>query len=490
MQSTMPRLEYKFDELDPQDILRIKMQLERFGMLSEFMGGIQLDVMVAKAKIHDMLRDSEFSDHNCRIETNGEHTGSYNCNMAKSARPGQMSIKSLAFANDILFGLSNAVDGLTVFNFDFTHSYIIEVAEAAQLTPEEVAAYLYNLKQNKIILNIFGGNPELHPEIFEIIEGAERLGLHINLTTTGGMFMMTKFAERFLEHPTDIALSADDFNGPNHIFKLMDALQDPEAYKATWLAIKPQFGQQRKALEAVYAAHIITEDQKNKDVKTKILFNLVIHPGNITYVNQLIDSILQVFPNAEVNPFPAQDAFYNGEPSFTEADLPLWENIIDSMIQFTLEDRPGIIKKLHYWLLLKAAFNVYKGTPVKLVEFLSGMGAWTCYSDIPGAGRFLQIGASPEETLPGSTEHAGGHLSCFWNSETIYNDRGQADILTPSQINKHITSGMRSKALETEDACSGCLFPRLNALDELVLVAGMNPELHAEYAALRQSILY
>lgn len=486
----MQKLNYKFDELDPQEILRIKAQLERVGMLSEFMGGIQLDIMVAKAKIHDMLRDSGYCDHNCRTETNGEHTGSYNCNMAKSSRPGPMSVKSLASSTDILFGLSNAVEGLKVFNFDLTHSYIAQIAEVAELTPEEVAAYLISLKQNRIVLNIFGGNPELHPQLFEIIEGAEHLGLHVNLTTTGGMFMVGKFAEKFLASPTDIALSADDFNGPNHIFKLRDALEDPAAYKATWLAIGPQYGQQRKALEAVYAAHVITEDQRNKDVKTKILFNLVIHPGNISYVNQLIDSILQVFPNAEVNPFPAQDAFYNGEPSFTHEDLPLWEEIIDSMIRFTLEDRPGIIKKLHYWLLLKSAFNVYRGNPQQLVEFLSGMGAWTCYSEIPGAGRFLQIGASPEITTLEKAEHAGGHLNCFWNNETIYNTRGQVATLTPAQVNNHIAQGIHDSALNAENACGGCLFPRLNALDELVLIAGMNPELHAEYVALRQSILY
>jgi len=361
----MQKLEYRFDQLDPVKVEQIKLELQRLGMVSEFMGGIQLDVMVAKAKIHNMLRESGYCDHNCRTETNGEHTGSYNCNMAKSLRPGQMSVKSLASANDILFGLSNAAEGLTVFNFDFIHLYIGQIAQAAQLTPEEAAAYLEVLRQNRIILNIFGGNPELHPQIFEIIEGAQRLGLQVNLTTTGGMFMMDAFAQKFLANPTDIAFSADDFNGPNHIFKLMDALKDPEAYRATWLSIAPQFGQQRKALEAVYAANLITESQKESSIKTKILFNLVIHPGNISYIQELINSIIQVFPNAEVNPFPAQDAFYNGEPSFKFDDLAEWENIIDLMIQFTIEGRQGIIKKLHYWLLLKSAFNVYRSNPQK-----------------------------------------------------------------------------------------------------------------------------
>jgi len=118
------------------------------------------------------------------------------------------------------------------------------------------------------------------------------------------------------------------------------------------------------------------------------------------------------------------------------------------------------------------------------------MGAWTCYSDIPGAGRFLQIGASPEVTTPEKAMYSGGHLNCFWQGETIYNDRAQVDALTPSQINQHITTGMNKKALEVANPCSGCLFPRLNALDELVLLAGMNPELHNEYVKLRQLFLY
>lgn len=62
--------------------------------------------------------------------------------------------------------------------------------------------------------NAFGGDPEMHPDILEILAGAKKLGLRVNLTTTGRKIMTTPAFRTAMQdaeyRPHLIALSADD----------------------------------------------------------------------------------------------------------------------------------------------------------------------------------------------------------------------------------------------------------------------------------------
>src|SRR5207237_9228690 len=61
-------------------------------------------------------------------------------------------------------------------------------------------------------INLFVGNPEMHPHIHEIIAQLIREGYSVTLTTTGKRFLTSpEFVRRIREcPPTRIALSADD----------------------------------------------------------------------------------------------------------------------------------------------------------------------------------------------------------------------------------------------------------------------------------------
>lgn len=464
------------------EVLNIS-ELKRMGILSDFCAGIQFDVMVALAKLnHELRKNAGLCDHNCTVEVGG-----YDCGMAKTKRPGQISIKSLAPAEVIIGSLKIIIAGLKDFNSEFVNDQIHKLAEIGAFPRELVVEFKKIILNQEIILNLFGGNPELHPEIFQIIRGAKERGLSVNLTTTGGMFMNDTFAKKLIHEPTDIALSADDFESAEQIKKLARLVrEDKEAFKKTWLSIPALFGQKRKALEAIYAANFFHENGIQKDV----LFNMVIHKGNINSLFELIEALKTEFPNVKINPFPAQEAFYRGQSGFHSSDIDLWRKIIDDMIEAHLENEPWISKKFHYWIFLKAGFELYSAKPDRFFSFLSGYESWQCYSENVGAGRFVQVGGSPELIEGDRNVTAGNHLNCFWNGETIYNPSGQAFDLTPEQVSEHIKSSMREAYLRNQDhACAGCNFPRLNALDEMVIVAGMNPEVLSKYKEIRRSYL-
>lgn len=458
-------------------------ELKRMGIISDFCAGIQFDVMVALAKLnHELRKNAGLCDHNCTVEVGG-----YDCGMAKTKRPGQISIKSLAPAEVILGSLKIIIAGLKDFNSEFVNDHIHKLAEIGATPTSLLNEFKVKLSQQKIILNLFGGNPELHPEIFQIIRGAEDEGLTVNLTTTGGMFMHEGFSNKFLQNPTDIALSADDFESAKQIKELAKLVREnKETFKKTWLSIPAQFGQKRKALEAIYAANFFYENGIEKDV----LFNMVIHKGNLGSLFELIDALKTEFPNVLINPFPAQEAFYGGETSFENNDIDIWSELIERMIQAHLKGESWISKKIHFWIFLKAGLELFREKPEKFFAFISGYESWQCYSENIGAGRFVQVGGSPELIEGDGDVVAGNHLNCFWNGETIFNRSGQVFDLTPNQVNEHIRSDMRQAFLQNQEgACSGCNFPRLNALDELVMIAGMNPEVLEKYKEIRKHYL-
>ena len=105
-------------------------------------------------------------------------------------------------------------------------------------------------------VNLFGGNPELHPEVADIIGELTASGHNVHFTTTGGSFMRSsQFLEQILEHPpSKLALSADDFDDESDIRAL--ASMSLDELKAAWRKTPRLHGQRRKAHEAIYTAKL------------------------------------------------------------------------------------------------------------------------------------------------------------------------------------------------------------------------------------------
>lgn len=450
-------------------------QLLTLGLMYPVAGGVQVDINAATNQTSTgQFTDAALCDHNCRIETDGVPTGHYECPAAFTLNKG-VNIKTLASAALIIEGIQKAAEGVRQFNQVFAGSPAFEkYAQKFQIGEGQRAVLRKLLRRPNIEVNCFGGNPELHPEILRII--AENSGMQVNLTTTGGIFMRNpSFVQKFLESPPAlIALSADDFESAEHIRDL-NALSLNEL-KARRNKISPLFGQRRKAHEAVYVGKVAQQFEQFP----QILFNLVVHEGNIDQIENIIAALRDTFPRVIVNPYPAQSAFEYGAAVFRPEDLPKLEQFIDTRIDEHVGRHPGIVPRLHYWLMLKAVFNTYRADATTLGFALSGYETWKCYRN-PGAGRYLQVGASPE-THDGS-KIAGGHRNCFWNSKTVYEPGQVWD--SPPESTVIYMSEMENVAQNSSQPCPGCLMPRL-AFDMVATEQGMNPEIVPAYLVLRK----
>jgi len=451
-----------------------RLELLNFGMISDISGGIQVDINAVTSKLpNGHFSDSALCDHNCRTFTGEQETGHYNCPAAFSVNRG-VSIKTLAPADLLLQGIKIAGEGVKQFNQIFLESDFDDYVGRFNIKGIEKDILRQTLKSRKIGVNCFGGNPELHPKILEIIQGLD--GFAVNLTTTGGIFMRDEeFPEKLLVSPPEIiALSADDFENADHIKTLSRFRLDQ--LKTQRDDIPAIFGQQRKAYEAIYVAKLARRYPKFP----QLLFNLVVHEGNIDSIEEIISTLRDEFPGVIVNPYPAQSAFSHSPPVFNEDHLRALEQFINRRINEHIEHKAGIVPRLHYWLLLKAIFETHPGNPQEILRQISGYDTWRCY-ETPGADRYVQIGASPQEHDGRKT--AGGHLNCFWNSETIA-DSGQVWDSKPEYIASYLAYGMQRLASQALTPCPGCLMPRLT-FDEISLELGMNESLIPNYLDLR-----
>lgn len=161
-----------------------------------------------------------------------------------------------------------------------------------------------------------------------MIAKLKKAGHSVNLTTTGGRFLRDpEFPTEILKSPPHIlALSADDFDNPEQITSLSNL--DLEDILSQRNRIPFQFGQKRKALEAAY----VTRLSQMHPGFPPILLNLVIHPGNIDRCEEVMVALRSHFPRALINPYPAQTAFYHGEPDFSPDHFPRLEQFIDNRI--------------------------------------------------------------------------------------------------------------------------------------------------------------
>ncbi|MSP14065.1 MAG: radical SAM protein [Chloroflexi bacterium] len=459
-------------------------KLVNLGVTSSISAGIQIDINSAMRRIENgKLRDASLCDHNCTTTMKEKPTGgNYTCPAAISLNSGFLS-NSFAPADKILTGIENTISGIRIANERFIQGPFVNYCNNF-FVPDEVAAILKkNILEGKIEVNLFGGNPEMHPSIALIISELNKQEYIINFTTTGRRFMRdSKFFDHILESPPQlIALSADDFESVDQIHELMDMTLE-DLYKQ-WRKIPWYYGQRQKAYEAVFLAKRITQEKLNKP---KFLFNLVIHQGNISNVESIIRCLADIFPNCRVNPFPAQAAFIYESGSFDKHSIDLFGRFIDEMINAHISEstnlpNQNITKRIHYWLILKAAFEVYKSSPLILSDVLSGNGIWRCYAT-PGANRYVQIGKSSKYV---DKQVAGGHLGCFWNSQTVTYDDEQVWNMSGEGIGEYIAISHNRISSQSTNKCPGCAFPRL-MFDIVTSELGIAKDIIPIYLLLRQ----
>lgn len=456
--------------------------LFELGLIGRAGAGIQIDVNVAAKKLPGgTFVDAPFCDHNCQVNTFGQKTGNYDCPAAITLHPG-LKRSSLAPSFLILKAIESTAAAARLANASLLESSHLQAYFDRFCLPDSVRSAVKNhLLGDRIEINLFGGNPELHPDIIPMIANLKKAGHSINLTTTGGRFLRDpEFLAGILESPPHVlALSADDFDNPEQITSLGNL--DLKDIIRQGNQIPFQFGQKRKALEAVYVARL---SQMHPGFP-QILFNLVVHSGNIDNIEEIIAVLRLSFPRALINPYPAQTAFYHGEPDLSPDHFPRLEQFIDNRINDHFHKPAGHVPKLHYWLMLKSICTTFRDNPRAALRALAGYDSWKCYR-APGANRYIQIGASPE--AHSDQKIAGGQLACFWNNQTVTLKETQVWDMNPPEIAGFITQGMIEIANSHFDPCPGCNFPRLN-FDMISLEIGMDPGLIPNYLGLRKNYL-
>ncbi len=472
---TSPELD---SQPDVNQSYEIREHLFRLGMLSRASLGIQVDINAATQKYPDgAFSDAPLCDHNCRTQTAGKPTGNYDCPAAATLNLG-LTTRSLAPAELILRGVENSVIAGRRTNNLLAKSSLAPYFEQFQIPPDLRTIIQDHLVKGDTEVNVFGGNPELHPDVIAVIRELKSAGYIVNLTTTGGRLLRSPgFASEVIEvSPDVIAVSADDFQSPDQISSLASLGSDQ--IKRLWQSTPFVHGQRRKAIEAAFVANLSHLTPRFPT----LLFNLVIHPGNINSIDSIIKALTHHHPNAKINPFPAQSAFLHSQSVFGSEQLDHLESFIDTMVSEHSHPESQIVRRLHYWLMLKAVFLAFPDNQSEILRHLSGYDTWKCYL-APGANRYIQIGASPE-THDG-TKIAGGHLSCFWNPRTIPTIGRQTWNMGPAEIEKYLNGGITEIAGRKPHPCPGCLFPRLN-FDVISTELGMQPSLIPTYLTLRK----
>jgi hypothetical protein len=324
--------------------------------------------------------------------------------------------------------------------------------------------------------NEFGGDPEQHNDSLQIIAGLKQGGHRVNLTSTGGRFCSlanrdTTWVDEFMlpaNQPQVFATSADDFL-PGDFDRLLGLDREGLAKeRMQWARLK--MGQRQKRVEAIAVAQYAKQALADGKQFPRLLFNMVLHRQNMREARTIWSTLEREFPFAIVNPYPVQLAFNKEGNFFNFEELQVLRELILYCIERTLNGSQ-FVKRLPYWLMLEAVFRTYGwGKWEDISRTISGYGLWTCYAG-PGTGWYLQLGRAKE----GLFTVAGGQPSCFWDANVAGTVTAGYQVSTPEQIVEYLFGGMQAISSSKEDPCGGCGMPRLNSLNELVLLVGMNP---------------
>ncbi len=445
--------------------------------------GIQPDDCVVWKKVPGGFRNHSLCNHSCVTEVNGVATGgNYTCD---ASFPFANGAKGFA-PREAIVGWTKAVaEAQAVAREMFFAHHFDRYCEEFQVSPTWAAAIRAELTDpnKKVECNRFGGSPEMLKECAGIISDCKKLGLIVNLTTPGRKFMTDRqFAEDIAADPPQIlAMSFDDV-APDEIKRL--AGMGLDELKAEWKKVPPHHGQRQKAYEGLYAAKLL----KQMGVGVKILFNVVIHPGNIGHLNELLATLTGSVPGCFANPYPAQ-SFNNEDLPWTEQSLPALREHILHFIAGTLAGTPGVTRRIEYYIMLEAAFRKWwPHNPKRLCQFMSGVGAWD-FTLRPGAYRYAQIGKNTDvldlqfDKLP----LPGGHISCFWNPRLGLSEHinGSKEELAETLDTGMVRRGQLLRRRNLVYVQTSNIMPRL-ALDGLSTELGVPFELVHEHVATRR----
>ncbi|MBU0978462.1 radical SAM protein [Patescibacteria group bacterium] len=453
-------------------------QLKELGYVYDVYSGFQFDLNTTMIKTNRGYAEGHFCDHNCCLDC-----GNYACPAAFSKNKG-VDAKSLISLEEVVACLTKAKLGMALMNQQFLDEYFDEYCQDFKI-PKKIASEIkQTLETGQAELNMFGGNPELHPDFLEIIKQAHQLGWKVSTTTTGKKFMHDdKFIEGFLAHPPDsLAISADDYESMEELNQIL--AMDAPTIKKYWQKANPLYGQRKKAYESMYVAKLA---KKNKRFP-KILFNIVVHPGNLASIDQMLMAFSTEYPDAIVNPYPAQSSFnYAGALWQIEHLLGL-EKFIDTMIQTQVkqagQDKKKYVPRLPYWLALKSIFKSVTDQQ-QVLKHLSGYQTWRCYR-MPGAGRYLQA-SSASRNLE-KTDRVGGHLGCFWNRNTVTLVDQHLWQMSTEAVADYLLHQKPVLPAQSDKPCPGCIMPRL-MFDGPAVELGLAPELVDAYLKLRLKYL-
>jgi len=453
-------------------------QLKNLGFVYDVQAGFQFDLNTVLKKTPRGFEEGHLCDHNCCLDC-----GNYACPAAFSKNKGA-DPKSLLSLTEIMGCLEKAKAGMELMNQLYLENYFDEYARKFKIPPKIALDIKEILKTGGVELNMFGGNPELHPDFLEIIKKAHQVGWRVTTTTTGKKFMHDQeFTEGFLNHPPDLlAISADDYESMAELNQIL--AMDAPTIKQYWQKANPLYGQRKKAYESMYVAKLAQQDKRFP----KILFNMVVHPGNLDSIQQMLAVFRQTYPNMIVNPYPAQSSFNNEADVWQAEHLPKLEKFVDQMIEAQLEQaelkQKSYVPRLPYWLALKSIFLSLKDKK-QIAKYLSGNFTWQCFRT-GGAGRYLQ--ASSSDVIPTQSSRVGGHAGCFWNRRTVTLADQHLWQMSAQQVANYLLEQKPHLPAESDRPCSGCIMPRL-MFDGPAIELGLAPELVSAYLKLRLKYL-
>lgn len=475
---------------------RLVIEARRTGYIPDIAAGIQFNINVARKRAGDKIIDGPVCDHNCQIVTMLEglpvRTGNYNCGSSnrlpenKGFRVGEM-----ADVDFIVGSFARLLAGIRTYNRDHLRGRALESYQREFRIPQEVAAeQLRNLEEGRSVEgNIFGGNPELHPEVGKIIGGLKDLGLLVTMTTTGGKFLRGRgevFFEKVVEAGlAKLAVSGDDFENMEHF----QALSGMTIEQLRAVRIASHLGQQKKAVEAMATANLVTKYGK---LAPRMVINVVAHPGNLHFIEELGCGWKEKVPTAQVNIFPAQSSFEHAskrKPVFGPDHREQLVAMVDRRLEnHRVENIAGEVPRIQYYLALRAALDVYTN-PDQSAEAMSGQGVWQCYREHAGAYAQAGMFAEPYEV---DSRNPGGFMSCYWDEpkRTVTDRRKQIILMEAHELAEHFNEGMVNIARSTleSERCPGCVMPRL-MFDGRTTEAGLVPMLHEAYLKRRMEYL-
>ncbi len=448
----------------PQELEAVatKENLQKLGMLS-VSGGINFDLNVVPKKIAEGTIDGHLCDHNCRLH--------YVCQSSFTLNKGVKPI--YAPINELREAFLVTADGVREANRFFQETGVYADYYQSFGIPLPVQEAMKDTLDAEIVeRNFFGGNPEMYPQLPDLIEAVREDDPKstVTLTTTGRIFF--RFPERLPEYTARginiLALSCDDIT-PNALRTTQN--MDNKDLRAIWNTIPKDNGHAQKAIEAIATAKIIQGMPESQ--QPQLLFNLAVHKGNLAYLEEFIEELHNQFPNAIINPFPAQSSFDHEPSVFGNEDLEALHKMTAWAIKVTKDGNFPIAKRLHYWLLLQSAIEYHIDSDrQQAAKAMSGYGIWKCYEELLAC-RYPQVGKGTTPWQPGQ-QSPGLHLSCYWDKSVTDNSERLIDV-NSIHVANYIQGGIKTIAdkLPKSEQCPGCIMPRL-VFDQISLEAGMN----------------